>query len=73
VIPTKHAANLSELAARGDAEEIAHLFSAAARLGARLGPAGYRIVVNEGDQAGQAVDHVHVHVLAGRRMGWPPG
>ena len=34
---------------------------------------GYRLVTNTGPQAGQTVHHVHVHVLGGRRMGWPPG
>jgi histidine triad (HIT) family protein len=34
---------------------------------------GYRVVTNTGPQAGQSVDHIHLHVLGGRRMGWPPG
>jgi histidine triad (HIT) family protein len=34
---------------------------------------GYRLVTNTGPEAGQSVDHVHLHVLGGRRMGWPPG
>ncbi len=34
---------------------------------------GYRIVINSGSSAGQSVDHIHVHILSGRNMGWPPG
>ena len=34
---------------------------------------GYRVVINDGRQAGQEVFHIHVHVLAGRQMNWPPG
>ena len=34
---------------------------------------GYRVVTNTGPQAGQSVDHIHLHVLGGRRMAWPPG
>jgi histidine triad (HIT) family protein len=46
----------------------------ASRLGSdRGGEQGFRLVVNTGEYGGQTVDHVHVHVLAGRRMSWPPG
>jgi len=34
---------------------------------------GYRLVINKGESAGQAVPHIHIHILAGRRMSWPPG
>lgn len=34
---------------------------------------GYRVVINNGDDAGQSVDHLHLHILGGRRMQWPPG
>jgi histidine triad (HIT) family protein len=34
---------------------------------------GYRLVINQGDDAGQTVPHLHVHLLGGRRLGWPPG
>jgi len=38
-----------------------------------LGESGYRVVVNQGPNAGQSVFHLHVHVLGGRGMAWPPG
>lgn len=73
VIPLAHATHLSEFAAGHSAADLAHLFALAARIGTRLGPDGYRVVVNEGPDAGQSVFHLHLHVLAGRTMGWPPG
>jgi histidine triad (HIT) family protein len=52
----------------------ASLLEVASRLGnERGGVAGYRLVVNSGPQGGQTVGHVHIHVLAGRHMTWPPG
>ena len=36
-------------------------------------PGGYRLVVNDGDAAGQTVHHIHVHVIGGRNLTWPPG
>jgi histidine triad (HIT) family protein len=38
-----------------------------------LDQSGYRVVINEGADAGQVVFHVHLHLLGGRKMGWPPG
>jgi histidine triad (HIT) family protein len=73
VIPTAHATHLSEFTAEQPAADLAHLFALAAKIGARLGRDGYRLVVNEGASAGQSVFHLHVHVLAGRAMQWPPG
>ena len=72
VIPTGHAANLSDFMAQGG-EDAARLLAAAAELGLRFGPGGYRVVMNEGGDAGQTVHHLHAHVLAGRRLTWPPG
>lgn len=73
VIPRKHHANVAELAASGDAALVSKLFAVAARLGSQIGSDGFRLVVNTGPLGGQTVDHVHVHVLAGRPMTWPPG
>jgi histidine triad (HIT) family protein len=51
-----------------------HLFLVAAKLAGQLGLAnGYRLVVNCGPDAGQAVPHLHIHILGGRALGWPPG
>jgi histidine triad (HIT) family protein len=73
VIPVAHARDLSEFAARHEGADLGHLFALAASLGTRFGPDGYRVVVNEGPQGGQTVFHLHLHVLAGRPMRWPPG
>lgn len=73
VVPTTHVAHLSAFAHSGDTAASARLLSAAAELGVRFGPRGYRVVTNEGVDAGQSVHHLHLHVLAGRPMSWPPG
>ena len=73
VIPTLHAANLGDFAAAVSAEKLGALFALAAQTGRASSTDGYRVVVNEGRQGGQTVGHLHVHVLTGRRMTWPPG
>jgi len=73
VIPTAHAEHLSDFARQGNVPAAARLLAAAAELGTRFGPGGYRVVMNEGADAGQSVFHLHAHVLAGRPMAWPPG
>ncbi len=73
VIPTIHVAHLSEFAASADPAASARLLGAAAELGKRFGTRGYRVVTNEGPDGGQTVHHLHLHVLAGRAMTWPPG
>ncbi|MBV9924078.1 MAG: histidine triad nucleotide-binding protein [Acidobacteria bacterium] len=74
VIPRKHVASLSEA---GEADEalLGHLLRVAARVARDAGHAegGYRTVINNGPDAGQTVFHVHVHVLGGRALTWPPG
>ncbi len=73
VIPTEHAAHLSEFVERAGGEGAARLLAAASELGRRFGGDGYRVVMNEGPDGGQTVHHLHAHVLAGRRLTWPPG
>ena len=71
VIPKMHVASMAEAA---DPEMLARLMLAAASVAREQGLAGgYRLVVNTGDDGGQTVKHLHVHVLGGRWMGWPPG
>ncbi|HET9499343.1 MAG TPA: histidine triad nucleotide-binding protein [Marmoricola sp.] len=73
VIPRHHYANAAELA-QGEPETAAHLFDAAREVAEQEGLAdGYRLVLNTGKAANQLVFHVHMHVLGGRTMGWPPG
>ncbi len=73
VIPTRHADNLGDFAAATGADEVGELFALASRVGRAASARGYRLVVNEGEEGGQTVGHLHVHVLAGRHMHWPPG
>jgi histidine triad (HIT) family protein len=73
VIPKRAIASLADVVP-DDAALLGHLVVVAAGLAARLGLAeGYRLVVNCGSDGGQSVDHLHVHLLGGRRLGWPPG
>ena len=73
VVPAVHAEHLSEFVRQGNAAAAVRLLAAAAEIGVRFGPGGYRVVMNEGRDAGQSVLHLHAHVLAGRPLGWPPG
>jgi histidine triad (HIT) family protein len=73
VVPTEHAAHLSDFTRSAGDDRAARLLAAASELGRRFGPDGYRVVINEGNDGGQTVHHLHAHVLAGRRMNWPPG
>ncbi len=72
VIPKRHFASLNETT---DAALLGHLMLAAREIaeGEGLAQSGYRLVVNTGAEAGQTVAHVHLHLLGGRRMKWPPG
>ncbi|HVX97622.1 MAG TPA: histidine triad nucleotide-binding protein [Polyangia bacterium] len=74
VIPTRHIARLAE-ADGDDAALLGKLMLTAAKLArdAGYGDSGFRVVMNSGPQAGQTVFHVHLHVLAGRFLEWPPG
>lgn len=56
-----------------DEPTVGHLFTVARRVAAAEGLEDYRLVVNNGAGAGQTVFHLHVHLLGGRDLGWPPG
>ncbi|RDE22713.1 histidine triad nucleotide-binding protein [Motiliproteus coralliicola] len=73
VIPKKHIATINE-ADEADAEVIGRLSLTAAKLAKQLGFAdsGYRTVMNCNEHGGQTVYHIHMHVLGGKAMGWPP-
>lgn len=73
VVPREHIVNLNDLQPR-HAELIGRLHLAAAQIARRLGvdQSGYRTVINSGDEGGQTVGHLHLHLLGGRRMLWPP-
>ena len=70
VIPRTHFDSIKEV---DDEALVGHLFTAAKRVAEKLGIRDYRFVVNTGPQAGQTVFHLHLHLLAGRTMHWPPG
>jgi len=73
VIPKKHFAGLKEAQAE-DAEAIGRCHLAAAEIARQRNiEQGYRTVLNVGPGAGQSVFHLHVHLLGGRHLGWPPG
>ena len=74
VIPREHLDSLDD-ASQKDEALLGHLLRVGARVANDEGHAesGYRTVINNGSGAGQSVFHLHVHVLAGRTMHWPPG
>jgi histidine triad (HIT) family protein len=73
VIPRRPLPSLAEVTP-DDAALLGHLVLVATQLATKLGlAAGYRLVVNCGRDGGQSVDHLHVHLLGGRPLGWPPG
>jgi histidine triad (HIT) family protein len=73
VIPRSHYPNAAALA-QGEPATAAHLFDAAREIAEAEGlDEGYRLVFNTGPDAHQTVFHVHMHLLGGRAMGWPPG
>lgn len=73
LIPKQHIPSHAHAAAE-DAGMMGQLLWAAAELARSKGLThGYRLVINSGPDAGQTVDHLHLHLLGGRAMGWPPG
>lgn len=74
VVPRKPIPSVAHAQA-SDTELLGKLLLASAEVAKRLGlsDTGYRLVTNVGEDGGQSVLHLHVHVLGGRQMGWPPG
>lgn len=74
VIPRRHIESADALTA-ADAATVMAMFAAAQRVARALGVAesGYRLVTNIGADAGQSVPHLHLHLLGGRSLQWPPG
>lgn len=74
VVPLEHIESLDD-ASQKDEPLLGHLLRVAARVANAAGLAedGYRTVINNGAGAGQSVFHLHVHVLGGRPLSWPPG
>lgn len=74
IIPRKHIATLNDLTA-DDTIVAGHLLQTASKIAKELDIAdsGYRVVMNCNEGAGQTVFHIHLHLLGGRAMSWPPG
>jgi histidine triad (HIT) family protein len=73
VIPKKPIESLAH-ASGDDAELLGHLLATTTKIARDLGLAeGYRVVINTGKDGGQSVDHLHLHLLGGRSLSWPPG
>jgi histidine triad (HIT) family protein len=71
IVPREHIRNVAEFE---DAPALGRLFQVAKRIAEQEGLGnGFRVVVNTGEHGGQTVDHLHIHVLGGRALGWPPG
>ena len=74
IVPKKHIRDIHSIT-QVERELIGHLFFVAQTLGEKRGldKSGYRLVINNGRDAGQAVFHIHLHLLSGRAFTWPPG
>lgn len=74
IVPKKPIARIAEATA-GDEAVLGHLLVKAAEIAKQLGlnQNGYRLVINNGRDAGETVPHLHCHILGGRQLGWPPG
>lgn len=76
VVPVAHAATAADALSHPNGDRIvAELMRLAVEVARELEleERGYRFVINTGREGGQSVDHLHLHVLGGRQMGWPPG
>ena len=74
VVPKKHIADIHSMH-ESDCDMIGNLFLTAKKIASDLGleKQGYRLVINNGEGAGQSVFHLHLHILSGRSFSWPPG
>ena len=74
IVPKKVIPRIAE-AKTADQQLLGHLLLKAAEVADKLGlaPSGYRLVINNGADGGETVEHLHIHILGGRHMAWPPG
>lgn len=74
IVPKRVIPRVAE-ARPADAELLGKMIAASREIAAKLGVAetGYRLVINSGPDAGETVPHLHIHLLGGRALGWPPG
>lgn len=74
LIPKRSIPTMNDVTA-ADQSLLGHLLVVAPKIAAQEGIAedGYRLVINTNDQAGQTVAHIHIHIIGGRALSWPPG
>lgn len=74
IIPKRHIARIGE-ATDGDAALLGRMLVATKKVAAQIGvlESGYRLVINNGPDAGESVPHLHIHLLGKRKLTWPPG
>lgn len=73
IIPKEHVVDSSKVSPENEAL-VGHCIAVSAQIGKTLGLVnGYRLVTNVGEEAGQTVMHLHIHMLGGRKLTWPPG
>jgi histidine triad (HIT) family protein len=72
IVPTKHIKSLDDV---NDFDLLGRMMALAAAIARqeKVSKTGYRTVINTGKNGGQSVDHLHIHLLGGREMSWPPG
>ncbi len=75
IVPKQHIATVNQVNGSEEANLVGKLFLVAAQIAREeeFAETGYRLVINCGRDGGQEVNHLHLHLLAGRGMGWPPG
>ena len=73
VIPAAHYPDPATFVSQAEPALVAKVYTFATQVGREQSANGFRIVTNQGVDGGQTVGHMHVHVLAGRQMNWPPG
>jgi histidine triad (HIT) family protein len=72
IVPRKHISGPGAMTA-GDEQVVGKMIRMAGEIAGKEGASHYRLVFNNGEGAGQTVFHIHLHVLGGRSMNWPPG
>jgi histidine triad (HIT) family protein len=75
IVPRVHVEKITDMEKEGRLGLVSKVFKAVAEIVSKSGldKGGYRVVLNQGSNAGQAVPHVHFHLLSGRKFSWPPG
>jgi histidine triad (HIT) family protein len=74
IIPKRHVPHITEFESGRDVEWLTELIEVANQIASDEGlEKGFRLVINNGPLSGQSVYHVHLHILGGRQLGWPPG